>query len=117
MKSTLKAIAQKYPKKKVVAIFQPHTFSRTKEFKDQLATALNLADKSYVMDIHPAREKQEDYPDITSKLIIDQLNNGELITLDDSDKLKDYKNTVLLFMSPNDLSKLENDTIDKMKED
>ena len=117
IKATIKSVKQKYPDKKLVAIFQPHTFSRTKEFKDQLATALNLADKSYVMDIHPAREKQEDYPDITSKLIIDQLNNGELITLDDSDKLKDYKNTVLLFMSPNDLSKLENDTIDKMKED
>ena len=69
------------------------------------------------MDIHPARETQEDYPDVTSKLIIDNLEHGESITLDDVDKLKDYKNTVLLFMSPNDISKLENDVIENMQED
>ena len=52
---------------------------------------MNLADYSYVMDIHPARESQEDYPDVTSDLIIKNLKHGEKITMDDSDKLKDYK--------------------------
>lgn len=115
VKATIKAVKQKYPDKKIITIFQPHTFSRTKEFADSLATAMNLADYSYVMDIHPAREKQEDYPDVTSDLIIKQLKNGDRITIDDSDKLKDYKNSVLLFMSPNDISKLEQDTISKMQ--
>ncbi|MBR1717959.1 MAG: UDP-N-acetylmuramate--L-alanine ligase [Bacilli bacterium] len=117
VKATIKAVKQKYPDKKLVTIFQPHTFSRTKEFAEQFANIMNLADYSYVMDIHPAREKQEDYPDVTSKLILDNLEHGESITIDDSDKLKNYTNTVLLFMSPNDISKLENDTIEKMKED
>ena len=115
VKATIKAVRQKYPDKKLITVFQPHTFSRTKEFYGQFASIFNLADYSYVMDIHPAREKQEDYPDITSKLIIDKLDHGESITMDDSDKLKTYENSVILFMSPNDISKLENDTIEKMK--
>ena len=114
VKATIKSVRQKYPNKKLITVFQPHTFSRTKEFYEQFATIFNLADYSYVMDIHPAREKQEDYPNITSKLILDRLDHGESISIDDSDKLKNYENSVILFMSPNDISKLENDTIDKM---
>ena len=117
VKATIKAVKQKYPDKKLITIFQPHTFSRTKEFAEQFANIMNLADYSYVMDIHPAREAQEDFLDVTSKLIIDKLEHGEGITIDDADKLKDYKNSVLLFMSPNDISKLENDVIEKMQED
>lgn len=111
VKATIKSVKQKYPEKKLITIFQPHTFSRTKEFAEQLVNVMNLADYSYVMEIHPAREKQEDYPDVTSDNIISKLNHGESITMDDSLKLSKYDNSVLLFMSPNDISKLENDTI------
>lgn len=117
MKSTLKAISQKYPKKKVVAIFQPHTFSRTDEFKEEFAKVLNLADKAYVLDIHPAREQQEDYPNVTSDVIINNLDNGEHINIDESDKLYNDKDAVYVFMSPNDISALENDLIEKLKND
>ncbi len=108
MKSTLRAINQKYPDKKVVAIFQPHTFSRTEEFKDDFAKVLNMADKAFVMDIHPAREVQEDYPNITSDIIINELDNGEHINIDEADKLVKEKDAVFVFMSPNDISELEN---------
>lgn len=116
MKSTLKAIAQKYPKKKVVAIFQPHTFSRTDEFKEEFAKVLNMADKSFVMDIHPAREAQEDYPGVTSDLIIDNLENGDHINIDEADKLYKEKDAVFVFMSPNDIKSLEEDLIKKLEE-
>lgn len=109
VKSTIRAVRQKYPDKKIITIFQPHTFSRTKEFHHQLAEALNSADYSYVMDIHPSREKQEDYDGITSKIIIDELTNGESISIDEYQKLLKYKGSVILFMSPNDISKLEDD--------
>lgn len=117
VKATIKAVKQKYPDKKIVTVFQPHTFSRTKEFADDLATVMNLADYSYVMDIHPARENQEDYPDVTSDLIINNLEHGEHINIDESDKLIKHKDSVILFMSPNDISSLENDVIEKIKED
>ena len=116
MKSTLKAIAQKYPNKKVVAIFQPHTFSRTDEFKEDFVKVLNMADKAFVMDIHPAREKQEDYPEVTSELIINNLENGEHINIDEAEKLYNEKDAVFVFMSPNDIKDLENDLIKKLEE-
>lgn len=115
VKATIKAVKQKYPNKKIVAIFQPHTFSRTKEFADSLSEVLNLADYSYVMEIHAAREKQVDFPEITSNLIIDKLKNGELIDIEGYKKLFEHKDSVILFMSPNDISKLENDLIEELK--
>lgn len=115
VKATIKSAKQKYPDKKIVIVFQPHTFSRVKEFADDLANVMNQADYSYIMDIHPAREKQEDYIDITSDNIISKLENGESISIDDAKKLENYENTVILFMSPNDISKIINETIELME--
>ena len=108
IKATIKAIKQKYPNKKIVAIFQPHTFTRTEEFASDIANALNLVDKAFVLDIHPARERQEDYPNVTSEIIIKNLNNGEHININESSKLYKEKDAVYIFMSPNDISELEN---------
>ena len=115
VKSTINSIKQKYPNKKIVAIFQQHTFSRTKNIYKELCNVLNEVDASYILDIHPAREKQEDYPDITSDIIINKLNNGYHINLDEAYKLANYDNTVFAFMSPNDLSKLEKDLEELLK--
>ena len=109
VKVTIKAARQKYPDKKIVAVFQPHTFSRTKEFALELANSLNLADKAFVLDIYPAREKQEDYEGITSDIIINNLNNGEHINNDEVKKLLEYKNCVVMFMSPKEIYKLKED--------
>ena len=116
VKSTINSIKQKYPNKKIVAIFQPHTFSRTKNIYKELCEILNGVDYSYILDIHPAREKQEEYPDITSDIIINNTNNCHHIEDKDSGDLFKYNNTVFAFMSPNDLSILENDLIEKLKE-
>ena len=115
VKSTINAIKQKYPDKLVVSIFQPHTFSRTSEFADDLAMELSKTDISYIMDIHPAREKQEDYPDITKDIIISKMNNAEGIMLSDAEILNKHEDAVFVFMSPNDLSKLEQDLINLKK--
>lgn len=109
VKATVNSIKQKYPDKKVVAIFQPHTFSRTREFADELVEIFRGLDASYILDIHPARECQEDYDGITSDIIISKLDNCHHIDIDEASKLKDYDNTVFAFMSPNDIGKLEND--------
>ena len=111
VKSTINAIRQKYPNKKIIAIFQPHTFTRTKEFASDLAKVFNEIDEAYIMDIHPAREKQEDYPDITKDIIINKLNNGHSLQIDEANILNVYDNAVFIFMSPNDISKLEDDLI------
>ena len=115
VKSTIEAVRQKYPDKKIVTIFQPHTFSRTEEFASDLVQVFNTVDAAYVMDIHPAREKQEDFPNVTKEIITSKLKNGAGIGIDDAKILDKYDNTVFLFMSPNDISKLENDLINLKK--
>lgn len=111
IKSTINAIKQKYPDKEIISIFQPHTFSRTKEFAKDIATYLSETDYSYIMDIHPAREKQEDFQEVTKDIIINKMKNGSSLTMDDAKILDKHQNAVFIFMSPNDLSKLENQLI------
>ena len=115
VKAIIKGVKQKYPDKKVITVFQPHTFSRTGEFYEEIAASLNLSDYSYVLDIYPAREKQEDYPDITSQKIIDNLENGELIDNSTSSKLYQYKGNVILFMSPKEIKYIKDDLINHLK--
>jgi len=107
--ATINSARQKYPNKQIIAVFQPHTFTRTKEFITEYTEVLKAADASFLLDIHPAREKQEDYPNITSNLIIDAVDTCNHIKMEEAKKLIPYKGSVILFMSANDLSKLEED--------
>lgn len=70
----LKSIKALYPRKKITAIFQPHLFSRTKDFQDGFAESLDLADEVILLDIYPARE--EPMPGITSQIIFDKMQNS-----------------------------------------
>ena len=109
VKATINAVKQKYPNKKIIAIFQPHTFTRTEEFANELATELGKADEAYILNVHPAREKQEDYPNVTRNIIIDKMKNGHPIEMTDAEILNKYDSAVFVFMSPNDLNKLEDE--------
>lgn len=107
VKVTIKAARQKYPDKKIIAVFKAHTFSRVEEFADEFASALNLADKAFVMDINYDREKPEDYPNVTPYTIIDKLDNGDYIEQGEASKLLEYDNAVILFMSSKEIYLLE----------
>ncbi len=114
LKATIKAIKQKYENKNIVVVFQPHTYSRTEEFKDDYIDTLSSINKAYIMDIHGARENKENF-NITSEQLISKIKNAESIKEDEADKLLKHKNSVILFASPNDISKLENDLINLLK--
>lgn len=114
LKATIKAIKQKYENKNIVVVFQPHTYSRTEEFKDDYIDTLSSINKAYIMDIHGARENKENF-NITSEHLISKIKNAESIKEDEADKLLKHKNSVILFASPNDISKLENDLINLLK--
>ena len=62
---------------KVHVLFQPHLFSRTREFAKEFAAALDTADTALILDIYPARE--DPIPGVTSDLIVDQLATGRLV--------------------------------------
>ena len=68
----LDAARRRYPQSKIRVIFQPHLFSRTRFFSSEFAQALAKADDVIVTGIFPAREKQEDFPDVTPATIVDE---------------------------------------------
>ena len=115
VKVTIKGAKQKYPDKKIIAILKTHTKSRTKEFAQEFADALNLADKAYVMDINQDRY-EEGYDDVTPDVIISKLKNGGYMSLDKVDELLEYKNAVLLFMSSKEIYELQDLYEQKLKE-
>lgn len=56
IEATLKSIRSIYPKKTIITVFQPHLYSRTKDFAQSFGEVLNLTDELYLLDIYPARE-------------------------------------------------------------
>jgi UDP-N-acetylmuramate--alanine ligase len=68
VRATLEA-ARTLGAERVVAVFQPHLYSRTQHLAKQFGEALAIADAAMVVDIYPARERAEDYPGVTGYLI------------------------------------------------
>ena len=61
---------------RVLVLFQPHLFSRTRAFADRFGQALALADAVVVTDVYPARETQVDFPDITGDTVAQRVPGG-----------------------------------------
>lgn len=99
IRATYDSAKEKYANKKIVAIFLPNTYSRTEALFDDFVKALSLYDKAYLMEISCDREDAKDYPNISSQKLIDAIPNSEMIDLDTIDKLSQYQDTVLCFMS------------------
>lgn len=98
IKVTLEAVKQKYPNKRLIVVFKPNTYSRTRDFKDEFVEALNVADKAFLTEIDCNREYPSDYPGVTSKIIINELNDGDIISEETINKLVDELTSVIVFM-------------------
>ena len=70
------ALAELYPNQKSLAIFQPHLFSRTRDFADNFAKSLSAFDEIILLDIYPARELPIE--GITSQWLMDKMSNKEV---------------------------------------
>ena len=79
---------------------------------DEFIDALQVADKVFLTEIDSNREKQEDYPKVSSSLITNKIKDAEIISEDDLKDLANYKDSVICFMSCASVSHL----IDKVKE-
>ncbi len=110
--ATLEAVKQKYSDKEIVAIFLPNTYSRTEAFKEEFINSLNKANKVYVMPIYSDRESQKDFPNVSSDLIINEIDGAEEITLASVEKLLKHDDVVYCFMSCTNIYLI----VDKFKE-
>jgi UDP-N-acetylmuramate--alanine ligase len=71
--AVFQAVSELYPDKKVLAVFQPHLFSRTRDFADGFAKSLSAFENIVLLDIYPARELPIE--GITSKWLLDKIEN------------------------------------------
>ncbi|CAI8857741.1 UDP-N-acetylmuramate--L-alanine ligase [Chryseobacterium sp. IT-36CA2] len=98
-----------YPDKKLLVAFQPHLFSRTRDFADGFAESLSKADELILLDIYPARELQENFEGITSSWLLDKvtLDKKEVSTLSDAfEKIKDKDFDILLTVGAGNIDTL-----------
>src|SRR5690606_26784795 len=94
--ATLQSARQKYPDREVVAVFQPHTFTRTKAFLQNFADSLSGADATYLCDIFgSAREKQGE---LSIHDLANLIDGCTVLTIETVDQLKKHENAVYLFM-------------------
>ena len=105
IKATIQSARQKYPNRKIIAVFQPHTFTRTKKFLNEFAETLSLSDQVYLCDIFgSARESASDFKIDTLADIIE----GSLAIQENTvDQLLVHDHAIFLFMGAGDVQKFQ----------
>ncbi|MBQ3872224.1 MAG: UDP-N-acetylmuramate--L-alanine ligase [Bacteroidales bacterium] len=87
LKSAISSIRDIFPGRKLTGIFQPHLYTRTRDFADEFAEALSGLDKLILLDIYPARE--EPIPGVTSEIIFKNVTAPEKVLIK-KEELMDY---------------------------
>ncbi len=106
LKAAIGAAKQLYPDKKITGVFQPHLFSRTRDFADAFAESLDLLDECILLDIYPARELPME--GVTSQMLLDKMKSKQkhLVKKENLlEFLKDKPLEVLLTMGAGDIDK------------
>ena len=107
LKAAIQSVRELYPTKKITGIFQPHLFTRTRDFVEGFAESLSLLDQLYLLDIYPARELPIE--GITSSIILEKvmINEKQLITKEELlTALKKNKPEVLITLGAGDIDQL-----------
>lgn len=107
LKATISSVKEMYPDKKVTGVFQPHLFSRTRDFADDFARSLELLNEVIVLDIYPAREKPIDGVDAEMLLKRVQIKNKKHCSKQNVvEELGTRRLEVLLTLGAGDIDKL-----------
>jgi UDP-N-acetylmuramate--alanine ligase len=113
LNAIISSVRELYPDKKLTGIFQPHLFTRTRDFADGFATSLAKLDELILMDIYPARELP--IPGITSQWLLNKVQLPNKSLLQEADilqKIKTQKPELLLILGAGDIDR----TVPKIKE-
>lgn len=79
LNACIRSVRELYPDKKLTGIFQPHLFSRTRDFANEFARSLEKLDEIILLDIYPARE--EAIPGVDSKMLLDLIQHDNKMLL------------------------------------
>lgn len=107
LKAFINSAKELYPDKQITGVFQPHLYSRTKDFADGFASSLALLDKLHLLDIYPAREIPIE--GVTSAWLLDKVNieNKQLASKENAVEKVTLENPeVLLTMGAGDIDTL-----------
>jgi UDP-N-acetylmuramate--alanine ligase len=117
LRACISAVKELYPDKKITGIFQPHLFSRTRDFADGFAESLSMLDECILLDIYPARELPIE--GVTSAMLLEKMKLKNKILLQKNELIDDLKKRnldVLLTLGAGDIDKLV-EPIQKMLEE
>jgi UDP-N-acetylmuramate--alanine ligase len=87
LKAAITSVKELYPHKKVTGIFQPHLFSRTRDFADDFAESLDLLDECILLEIYPARELP--IPGVDSNLLLNKMKTAKKSICSKQDLIKE----------------------------
>ncbi|MBL7883611.1 MAG: UDP-N-acetylmuramate--L-alanine ligase, partial [Bacteroidia bacterium] len=107
LKATIESAKALFPNKKITGIFQPHLYSRTRDFAKEFALSLDLLDECILMEIYPARELPIE--GVSSKMLIDMMKSGNKLVCSKTElisELSKRKIEVLLTMGAGDIDML-----------
>ncbi len=107
LKASIQSVRALYPERKLTVIFQPHLYTRTRDFAPQFAEALSLADEVFLLDIYPARELP--IPGVTSEIIFNKITcrNKELCLREKLlERIKECNFDLLLTLGAGDIDRL-----------
>jgi UDP-N-acetylmuramate--alanine ligase len=105
IRATIDAARQKYPNHEIVAVFQPHTFSRTQAFLDDFANSLSKSDKVYLCDIFGSA--RENHGNLSIKDLQDKIENAEIISEEHTSVLEKHSGSIIIFMGAGDIQKFQ----------
>lgn len=107
VKASIQSVRRLYPGKKISVIFQPHLYTRTRDFAPEFAAALSEADQVIMPEIYPARE--EPIPGVTTDLILKDVKCAEKTYCERKDLLNLIKNTnfeILMTLGASDIDRM-----------
>ena len=107
LRACIQAVKTLYPNKKLTTVFQPHLFTRTRDFAEGFAEVLGMTDELIMLDIYPARELP--IPGVNSEMILDRINLSKKRILskhDVIDFVRDERPELLLTVGAGDIDTL-----------
>lgn len=112
--AALSSIRKAYPSSKLTAVFQPHLYTRTRDFAPEFAQALSLADKVILLDIYPARELP--IPGVTSEIIFKDITAEKVLLqrCELMDYLRDEPVEVLATLGAGDIDRFVGEIADML---